>query len=72
MTRAAIEKIKGTTHEIFLEKHRDWRKNLLKANRESEARETQMLIAGYVKALRACGIITERERGVLFIYYGTV
>lgn len=29
-------------------------------------------IAGYTQALRDCGMITERERQVLFIYYGTV
>lgn len=72
MTRAAIEKLKGTVHEIALEQKKKMRKNLLEVGREHEAREQQTSIAGYLHALRNCGIITERERGVLFIYYGTL
>jgi trans-2-enoyl-CoA reductase len=71
MTRATIEKIKDTPHGTALEKKKQWRKALLEAGREREARETQTSIAGYVQALRNCGVITERERSVLYIYYGT-
>lgn len=72
MTRTAIEKLKGTPHEAFLERQKKWRNALLDAGRDREATAAQALLAGYVKALRNCGIITESERRTLFIYYGTI
>lgn len=72
MTRKALEKIKGTQHETTLENKKKWRKSLAADGNERAARETQTSIAGYLHALRNCGIITERERSALYIYYGTI
>ena len=72
MTQKALEKIAGTPYQKMLEYKRTQRKNLEKAGHDAAADSTKASIAGYVQAMRDCGVITERERGLLFIYYGTI
>jgi hypothetical protein len=72
MTKKVLEKIEGTNYKITLEQKRADRKRLKERGHEQAEDEVKASIAGYVQALRDCGVITERERQVLFIYYGTV
>lgn len=72
MTQKALEKIVGTQYQKALEYKKAQRKNLEEAGHENAAQSVKASIAGYVHALRDCGIITESERQTLFIYYGTI
>lgn len=72
MTKTVLEKIEGTNYKNTLEIKRADRKRLEESGHEQAADAIKASIAGYVQALRDCGVITERERQVLFIYYGTV
>jgi hypothetical protein len=72
MTAKALEKINGTPYQTTLEYKRKQRKYLEEAGHAQAAESAKASIAGYCQALRDCGIITERERGALFLYYGTV
>lgn len=71
MTEKTIDKIRGTIYHKTLEYKRNERKRLVEAGYETAERITNASIAGYCQALCDCGIITERERGILFLYYGT-
>lgn len=72
MTRKALEKIEGTIYKTTLEHKKADRQHLAKAGHENAADSVKASIAGYVQALRDCGIITESERQKLFAYYGTI
>lgn len=72
MTKLVLEKIEGTIYKTTLEQKKKDRKRLEEMEHAHEAREIKCSIAGYVQALRDCGVITERERQALFIYYGTI
>lgn len=72
MTQKALEKISGTQYQNALEYKKAQRKNLEEAGHKSAADSAKASIAGYVHAMRDCGVITERERELLFIYYGTI
>ena len=72
MTKKALEKIEGTTYKFTLEQKKADRKHMEEAGHTSAAKEVKASIAGYVQAMRDCGVITESERRTLFIYYATV
>ncbi len=72
MTQNAINKIEGTPFKNSLEYKMKMRRKFRERGLEKEARETQTSIAGYLHALRDAGVITESERHVLYLYYGTV
>lgn len=72
MTRKTLEKIEGTIYKTTLENKKEARTRLAKLGHEKEAKSVQASVAGYVQAMRDFGIITERERQELFIYYGTI
>jgi hypothetical protein len=72
MTKKVLEKIEGTIYKTTLENKKNDRQRFEKMGLEKDARAIRTSIAGYVQALRDCGVITERERQVLFIYYGTI
>lgn len=72
MTQKALEKIKGTVHKNALEYKKAQRKKLEEAGHENAAQSVKSSIAGYVQAMMDCGVITERDRELLFIYYGTI
>lgn len=71
MTINALEKIKGTKHEELLETQRRYRRSMAEQHRDREEKEVKTFIAGYLKALHNSGIITDRERMKLYIYYAT-
>ena len=72
MTRKTLEKISGTIYAATLtQKMRD-RRQLELAGHTAAADNIRYSIAGYVQALRDTGIITESERIILYIYYGTI
>lgn len=71
-TQDVLNKIEGTNYKAALEYKRAERKRLEAAEYREAAEGVKKSVAGYVQALRDCGVITERERQVLFIYYGTV
>jgi hypothetical protein len=71
MTEKALKKIDGTIYQKTLEYKRNERKRLEAAGYETAESRTNASIAGYCQALCDCGIITERERALLFLYYGT-
>ena len=72
MTREVLKKIEGTNFCGELEYKKRERKRLIEAKCERGAENAKASIAGYVQALRDCGVITERERQVLYIYYATL
>ena len=72
MTKEALKKIEGTIYKTALEYKKHQRKLLEEARAQNAADSAKASIAGYVQALRDCGIITESERQTLFIYYGTI
>lgn len=72
MLAHVLKKIDGTMYKKTLEDKKHERKRLEAAGNDAAARYTKASIAGYCQALRDCGVINDRERGVLFIYYGTV
>lgn len=71
-TQDVLNKIEGTKYKATLEYKRHERKRFEDNGFVGSAEGVKKSIAGYVQALRDCDIITERERQVLFIYYGTV
>lgn len=72
MTKKALEKIEGTTYKSTLERKKNDRKHLAEMGLDKDANAVRCSIAGYIQALRDCGIITESERQKLYIYYGTL
>ena len=71
MTEKVLQKIEGTTFKKTLDYKKRERKNLMDNGYETQAYNVKTSIAGYVQAMRDCGVITERERSILFIYYAT-
>lgn len=71
MTKKTLEKIEGTTFKSALDNMRKTRKHF-EGTDDKSAGQTKYSIIGYLKAMRDFGIITERERQVLFIYYATL
>ena len=71
MTKKALEKIEGTPFKTALDSMRETRKRVEKID-EKSANQTKYSIIGYLKAMRDFGVITERERQALFIYYATI
>lgn len=72
MTKKTLEKLEGTTCKFTLENKKAERKRVEEAGHHNAAEAIKGSIAGYVQAMRDCGVITESERRVLFIYYATV
>jgi ribosomal protein S17E len=72
MTKKAFEKIEGTIYKTTLDYKKTERKNLEERGFTNAAKEIANSIAGYVQALRDCGVITESERRTLFLYYATM
>ena len=72
MTKKALKKIEGSIYERTLEFKKKDRQRFEEMRLENDAIAIRCSIAGYLHALRDCGIITEREREILFIYYGTI
>jgi hypothetical protein len=72
MTKKALELIEGTVYQKTLEHKKFERKRLEKAGHENAATSVRASTAGYLQALCEAGIITERERQALFIYYATI
>lgn len=72
MTKKTLEKIEGTNYKATLEYKKSERIRLEEAGYKNAADSAKASIAGYVQALRDCGVITERDRQVLFVYYGTI
>lgn len=72
MTKKALEKIEGTIYKATLEHKKADRKRLEEVGHVNAAQSVKASIAGYVHALRDCGVITESERQALFVYYGTI
>ena len=72
MTEKTLKKIEGTIYKTILEHQKKMRKRFLESELENDAKCAQIFIAGYVQALCDCGVVTARERQVLFIYYGTM
>ena len=71
-TQEVLNKIEGTNHKKTLEYKKAEIKRLEEAGYHLGVDSGKASIAGYVQALRDCGVITESERRVLFIYYATV
>lgn len=71
-TQEVLNKFEGTPWKAALEYKRAERKRFEDNGFIGCAEGVKKSIAGYVQALRDCGVVTERERQVLFIYYGTV
>ena len=71
-TQDVLKRIEGTTYKATLEYKKMERKKMEAGGYEGAAEGVKKSIAGYVQALKDCGIITEHERRVLFIYYATV
>lgn len=71
MTQKILKRIENTVFKSTLDKMRETRKHLEKIDVNS-ANQTKYSIIGYLKAMRDFGVITERERQVLFVYYATV
>lgn len=67
-----LKKIDGTIYKTTLEHKKETRQHLEKLGLVNTAREVKCSVAGYVQALRDCGVITESDRQKLFIYYGTI
>ena len=67
MTTETLEKLSPNTRTT-IENIRAEYKNAVGANRKCAKRER---LAGYVMGLKDAGMITERERQILFVY-GTV
>lgn len=72
MVQKTLDKIRGTKYYDTLENKKRERKKMKELRLENAAETVKASIAGYVQAMRDCGIITERERQALFIYYATV
>lgn len=71
-TQDVLRKFEGTAFKATLEYKKAERKRLEAAGFIGTAEGVKKSIAGYVQALRDCGVVTESERRVLFIYYATV
>ena len=67
MTRETLNKLPANVREIIENLRKEY-KNAVGYNRKGAKRER---LAGYVMGLRDAGLITERERQILFVY-GTV
>lgn len=72
MLKKVLEKIDGTTYKTTLEHKKKDYKYFKSVGLEKNAEKIQGSVAGYVQALRDCGIITESDRQKLFLYYGTI
>ena len=72
MVQRTLERIEGTTYKATLEKKKSDRKRLAKMGAITDAHSIELSLAGYIQALRDVGVITERERQELFIYYATI
>lgn len=62
MVREILEKQPANVRNALEELKKDYKNPTINKN------ETRKSIAGYVKGLRDAGLITERERRILFIY----
>ena len=67
MTREIINKLPPNVREVIENLRKEY-KNAVGYNKKAEKRER---LAGYVMGLKDGGLITERERQVIFVY-GTV
>jgi hypothetical protein len=72
MTRETLEKIEGTIYKSTLERKKHDLKHLEDMGLVKDAKGIRCSIAGYLQALRDCGIITESDFRKLFCYYGTI
>ena len=71
MVKEALKKIEDMPFKTVLDLMREDRKRAEEWN-ETIADQMKYSIIGYLKAMRDCGVITDRERQALFIYYATV
>jgi hypothetical protein len=72
MTREVLAKIEGTPFKAKLESKKRGRQRLYADGLERAAEDVRKSIAGYLEAMHDSGVITESERHILFIYYGTI
>ena len=64
MTRETINKLPENIREVIEDLRKEY-KNAVEYNRQGAKRER---LAGYVMGLRDAGLITERERQIIFVY----
>ena len=72
MTKQILDRIEGSVYKAALERKRAERKRLEAAGLVNDAQDMKCNVSGYVQALRDVGIINDRERQALYIYYGTI
>ena len=72
MTEKTLKKIDGTVYKAKLEHYKNLRHQYLEMERKENEKAVHHMISAYVQALCDCGVITERERMSLYIYYATI
>ena len=72
MANKVLEKIEGTIYKTTLEHKKSTIKRFKEMELTNDAEAISKSVAGYLQAMRDCGVITDRERQWLYIYYGSM
>lgn len=69
MENTALEKIKGTIFETALESKKFAINSFNEMGERIASQTVKNSLAGYLQAMRDCGVVTDRERMWLYLYY---